>query len=143
MQKFFVLVKAEQLVTAWRSDNGKVSQQTQVVIGDSMGEMLDYYSVANIAFVGGSLVNTGCQNVLEPAALGIPVVVGPSQFNFATICKQLEHSGALTTVQNEWRVGAETVRPVYRRESATGNGEARQTTDTRESECLAGLARSD
>ena len=99
--KVFRLSEGRQLVTVWRSDNGNVSQQTQVVIGDSMGEMLDYYSVANIAFVGGSLVNTGCQNVLEPAALGIPVLVGPSQFNFATICKQLEHSGALTTVQNE------------------------------------------
>jgi 3-deoxy-D-manno-octulosonic-acid transferase len=63
--------------------------------------MLEYYSVATIAFVGGSLVNTGCQNVLEPAALGLPVVVGPSQFNFATICKQLEQAGALKTVQDE------------------------------------------
>ena len=66
-----------------------------------MGEMLDYYNVATIAFVGGSLVDTGCQNILEPAALGIPILVGPSQYNFATICKQLEHAGGLKTVQNE------------------------------------------
>jgi 3-deoxy-D-manno-octulosonic-acid transferase len=66
-----------------------------------MGEMLDYYSVATIAFVGGSLVDTGCQNVLEPAAMGIPILVGPSQYNFATICKQLEHAGGLKTIQNE------------------------------------------
>ena len=73
----------------------------QILIGDSMGEMLSYYRLAKIAFVGGSLVDTGCQNVLEPAALGIPIVVGPSQFNFATICNLLEEAGALVTVQNE------------------------------------------
>jgi 3-deoxy-D-manno-octulosonic-acid transferase len=71
------------------------------LIGDSMGEMLSYYRLAKIAFVGGSLVDTGCQNVLEPAALGIPIVVGPSQYNFASICNLLEESGALITVQNE------------------------------------------
>lgn len=87
--------------TAKRSDDVLLKSDTQVVVGDSMGEMADYYSVATIAFVGGSLVDTGCQNVLEPAALGIPILVGPSQFNFATICKQLEQVGALETVQNE------------------------------------------
>ncbi len=84
-----------------RSDETKVNGDTQVVIGDSMGEMLDYYGIATIAFVGGSLVDTGCQNVLEPAALGVPILVGPSQYNFATICKQLEIAGALKTVQDE------------------------------------------
>lgn len=91
----------EGFTTVKRSDDGVVEANTQVVIGDSMGEMIDYYSVATIAFVGGSLVDTGCQNVLEPAALGIPILVGPSQYNFATICKQLEQAGALKTVQNE------------------------------------------
>ena len=66
-----------------------------------MGEMGAYYAVSDIAFVGGSLVDTGCQNVLEPAALSIPVIVGPSQFNFAQICKQLENAGGLRTVANE------------------------------------------
>ena len=87
--------------TTVRRSDGIVEPNIQIVIGDSMGEMLDYYSVATIAFVGGSLVDTGCQNVLEPAALGIPVLVGPSQFNFATICKQLEYAGGLKTVKNE------------------------------------------
>ena len=66
-----------------------------------MGEMLSYYRLANIAFVGGSLVDTGCQNVLEPAALSLPVVVGPSQYNFAAICAQLEAAGGLHTVSDE------------------------------------------
>jgi len=76
-------------------------ESIQIMIGDSMGEMISYYRLAKIAFVGGSLVDTGCQNVLEPAALGIPIVVGPSQYNFASICNLLEESGALITVQNE------------------------------------------
>ena len=95
------LSEDEGFITVKRSDGGIVGPNIQVVIGDSMGEMLDYYNVATIAFVGGSLVDTGCQNILEPAALGIPILVGPSQYNFATICKQLEHAGGLKTVQNE------------------------------------------
>jgi 3-deoxy-D-manno-octulosonic-acid transferase len=72
----------------------------QVLLGDSMGEMWWYYNLAQVAFVGGSLVDTGCHNVLEPAALAIPVLVGPSQFNFASICEQLELAGALKTVRS-------------------------------------------
>lgn len=89
------------LVLARRSADTPVTPDTQVLLGDSMGEMADYYSVATIAFVGGSLVDTGCQNVLEPAALGLPVVTGPSQYNFATICAQLEQAGGLQTVADE------------------------------------------
>jgi 3-deoxy-D-manno-octulosonic-acid transferase len=83
-----------------RSDSNSIAANTDIVIGDSMGEMLAYYGLADIAFVGGSLVDTGCQNVLEPAALGVPVVVGPSQFNFELICQQLEFAGALVTVED-------------------------------------------
>lgn len=87
--------------TEKRSAGRQLNAVTQILVGDSMGEMLDYYRVANIAFVGGSLVDTGCHNVLEPAAMGIPIVTGPSQFNSATICRQLEEVTALKTVQNE------------------------------------------
>ncbi|GJM11717.1 MAG: 3-deoxy-D-manno-octulosonic acid transferase [Pseudohongiella sp.] len=100
------LSEGEGFTTIVRSDGGDIDSGVQVVIGDSMGEMLDYYSVATLAFVGGSLVDTGCQNVLEPAALGIPILVGPSQYNFATICKQLEVAGALKTVANEDELAA-------------------------------------
>jgi 3-deoxy-D-manno-octulosonic-acid transferase len=84
-----------------RSEQTVPTADIQLIIGDSMGEMGAYYAVSDIAFVGGSLVDTGCQNVLEPAALSIPVIVGPSQFNFAQICKQLENAGGLRTVANE------------------------------------------
>ena len=84
-----------------RSKNDLLTAEMNVYLGDSMGEMMSYYRLASIAFVGGSLVNKGCQNVLEPAAFGIPVVTGPSQFNFATICRQLEAEAALRTVADE------------------------------------------
>jgi 3-deoxy-D-manno-octulosonic-acid transferase len=89
------------LTVVKRSEALPVTPLTNVFLGDSMGEMLTYFSVADIAFVGGSLVNTGCHNVLEPAAMGLPVFVGPSQFNFQTICEQLEEAGALQTVADE------------------------------------------
>jgi 3-deoxy-D-manno-octulosonic-acid transferase len=56
--------------------------EVQLFLGDSMGEMFAYLAAADLAFVGGSLVHTGGHNVLEPAALGIPVLFGPHMFNF-------------------------------------------------------------
>ncbi|MCB1671433.1 MAG: lipid IV(A) 3-deoxy-D-manno-octulosonic acid transferase [Gammaproteobacteria bacterium] len=81
-----------------RSRDESCDETTQVLLGDSMGEMWNYYAVGDLAFVGGSLVDTGCHNVLEPAALGIPVLIGPSRFNFETISRQLQESGALVIV---------------------------------------------
>ncbi|WP_293373361.1 lipid IV(A) 3-deoxy-D-manno-octulosonic acid transferase [Nevskia sp.] len=54
----------------------------QVFLGDSMGEMFLYLAMADVAFVGGSLVDVGGHNVLEPAALGLPVLFGPQMHNF-------------------------------------------------------------
>ena len=88
-----------------RSSEQLLQDSTQILLGDSMGEMTQYYGLAKLAFVGGSLVDTGCQNVLEPAALGMPILVGPSQYNFENICRQLEHCGALQTVDDEEALG--------------------------------------
>ena len=95
------LCERQGLNVARRSTGGICSEQTQVLLGDSMGEMWHYFRLADLAFVGGSLVDTGCHNVLEPAALGIPVLVGPSQYNFATICNLLQEAGALITVADQ------------------------------------------
>lgn len=54
----------------------------QVLLGDSMGEMFAYFAACDVAFVGGSLVPVGGHNVLEPAALGLPVLFGPHMHNF-------------------------------------------------------------
>jgi 3-deoxy-D-manno-octulosonic-acid transferase len=95
------LAKKNQLKLLRRTEMKLLENSHQVFLGDSMGEMMTYFSLAKIAFVGGSLVDTGCQNVLEPAAIGLPVIVGPSQFNFASICDQLEKAGGLRTVKDE------------------------------------------
>lgn len=95
------LVQERGLSLVTRSDACAVTELCNVFLGDSMGEMLSYFSISDVAFVGGSLVPTGCHNVLEPAALGLPVIVGPSQFNFQTICEQLEEAGALKSVADE------------------------------------------
>ncbi|MEX1198887.1 MAG: lipid IV(A) 3-deoxy-D-manno-octulosonic acid transferase [Pseudohongiellaceae bacterium] len=87
--------------TVRRSSEQRIDAITSVFLGDSMGEMIAYYGMADIAFVGGSLVDTGCQNVLEPAALGLPILTGPSQYNFQTICEQLQDGGALQQVPDE------------------------------------------
>ena len=102
------LCEKHQLRVVRRTGSDNVDALTPVFLGDSMGELLVYYALAQIAFVGGSLVNTGCHNVLEPAAMGLPVITGPSQFNFQTICEQLSEYGALTKVADEVAL-AETV----------------------------------
>lgn len=94
------LCQSQGLSLVSRSDDSPITELNNVFLGDSMGEMLSYFSISDVAFVGGSLVDTGCHNVLEPAALGIPIIVGPSQFNFQTICEQLEEGGALQSVND-------------------------------------------
>jgi 3-deoxy-D-manno-octulosonic-acid transferase len=66
-----------------RSENRSVPADIAVVLGDSMGEMSAYYAATDVAFVGGSLLPLGGQNLIEPIALGIPVLIGPHTFNFA------------------------------------------------------------
>ena len=71
-----------------------------VFIGDTMGELLIFYAAADIAFIGGSLVEKGGQNPLEPAAIGLPLLTGPYTFNFATITEQLKQRNVETQVTN-------------------------------------------
>jgi len=81
-----------------RSSGEAVNAATQVLLGDSMGELLFLYALADLALVGGSLVAHGGHNLLEPAALGKPLLSGPHRFNFADIAAQFEQAGALQTV---------------------------------------------
>ena len=88
------LLKARGQSLVLRSENRDVPPDCAFVLGDSMGELLRYYSLADIAFVGGSLVDTGCQNIIEPAALGLPVITGPSRYNFQQVSDELLRNGA-------------------------------------------------
>lgn len=67
----------------------------QVLLGDTMGELLTFYGACDIAFVGGSLVPNGGHSLIEPAAWGKPVLSGPHLFNFAEVSQQLEAADAL------------------------------------------------
>ena len=77
-----------------RSDGAGVAADTQVWLGDSMGEMFAYYGAADVAFVGGSLLDYGSQNLIEACAVGTPVLLGPSTFNFADAAKDAIACGA-------------------------------------------------
>lgn len=80
----------------WRRTAGSAADRgMDVFLLDTMGELPRFYAAADVAFVGGSLLPYGGQNMLEPAALGIPVVVGPHLFNFEAIAERLGAGGAL------------------------------------------------
>jgi 3-deoxy-D-manno-octulosonic-acid transferase len=71
-----------------------------------MGEVPLFYAAANVAFVGGTLVPVGGHNLLEPAALGRPVITGPHLFNTQDIANMFERLGASITVNNAGQLGA-------------------------------------
>ena len=83
-----------------RSQGEKCGQDIEVLIGDSMGEMMEYYSICDIAFIGGSLTENGCQNMLEAASLSRPIIFGPSVYNFEEISEQLLENDAAIQVAN-------------------------------------------
>lgn len=81
-----------------RSERRPLVPPDAVFLVDTLGELAVFYAAADVAFVGGSLVPTGGHNVLEPAALGKAVVVGPHTFNFLEITAQLVECGAARRV---------------------------------------------
>jgi 3-deoxy-D-manno-octulosonic-acid transferase len=84
-----------------RSTADSPSEKTQVYLGDTMGELNLLYSASDVAFVGGSLVAIGGHNVLEPAALSVPVVVGPYMHNFVEITDILLRAKGLIQVADQ------------------------------------------
>ena len=90
-----------------RSDGERAEdEETAVLLLDSLGELLEFYAAADVAFVGGSLVPVGGHNLLEPAALGVPVLTGPHNFNAADVARLLIARGAAEVVHNAQELGA-------------------------------------
>lgn len=83
-----------------RSANEAISAHTQVVLGDSMGEMFAYYAACDIAFIGGSLLPFGGQNLIEACAFGTPVLIGPHTYNFAQAVELAVASGAAMQISH-------------------------------------------
>jgi 3-deoxy-D-manno-octulosonic-acid transferase len=78
----------------------------QVLLLDTLGELLGFYAAADVAFVGGSLVPIGGHNLLEPAALGVPILTGPSLANSEDAARLLSGAGALELVHDAEELAA-------------------------------------
>lgn len=92
------LCREKNFKIAQRSLNQQLDEQTDILLGDTMGELRLIYSASDIAFVGGSLVPIGGHNLIEPAAIGLPVLTGPYLQNFSEISKLLKNAGAAQIV---------------------------------------------
>lgn len=86
------------------------ADDSAVLLLDTLGELADFYAASDVAFVGGSLVPIGGHNLLEPAALGLPVLSGPEQFNSPELARALSERGALTIVHDAAELAAALMR---------------------------------
>lgn len=95
-------IQRRDLVCVRRTDNvAELGSDVDVYLGDTMGELSLMYASSDVAFVGGSLEPLGGQNILEPCALGVPVVFGPHMFNFPDISRWTIKEGAGKMVADE------------------------------------------
>ena len=83
-----------------RSTDDTLAPATKIVLGDSMGEMFAYYAACDLAFIGGSLLPFGGQNLLEACATGKPVLIGPHTYNFTQASQFAVASNAAKRVRN-------------------------------------------
>ena len=81
-------------------DGGELSAEVQLLLGDSMGEMFAYYTACDLAFIGGSLLPLGGQNLIEACAVGKPVLIGPHTFNFSMVSDDAIAANAAARVAN-------------------------------------------
>lgn len=82
------------------SKGGAIELQTQVLVGDTMGELMAFIGASDVVFMGGTWVNNGGHNFIEPAAWAKPIVSGPSLFNFSEVSRLLIDAGALEVVSS-------------------------------------------
>ncbi|MCA8505000.1 lipid IV(A) 3-deoxy-D-manno-octulosonic acid transferase [Burkholderia multivorans] len=85
-------------LAAGRPAADALPNDVQVLLGDSMGELGAYYAAADVAFIGGSLLPLGGQNLIEACAVGVPVVIGPHVFNFTQATADAVAAGAALQV---------------------------------------------
>ena len=98
------LVKQKGLNLAVRSKRDIVTHSTDVYLADTMGELKLLYASADVAFVGGSLAPVGGHNILEPLAVGVPVMFGPYMVNFKEIADNVLSQQAAIQCQNEAQI---------------------------------------
>lgn len=83
------------------SDSSFLKESTEILLVDSIGKLMEFYGASDISFVGGSFVNRGGHNPIEPAFWGLPIISGPSFFNFSDICKKLIDKGVMQIVDDK------------------------------------------
>lgn len=98
--------------------------QNDILLGNTMGELMLMFGASDIAFVGGSLVPNGGHNFIEPAAWGLPLLSGPHLFNFAEVARLLGDAGALTTVNSAPALADEFIRLLVDESSRSSVGGA-------------------
>lgn len=91
--------------TLTRTEDALAGADTQCFVADTLGELMSFYAASDVAFVAGSFDPVGGHNVLEPAAVAVPVIVGPYTFNFAELTESLIHQGAAVRVSNATQLG--------------------------------------
>ncbi|WP_058511848.1 lipid IV(A) 3-deoxy-D-manno-octulosonic acid transferase [Legionella steelei] len=99
-QSVFQLCIQSGFKTGLRSDANTLSSENEIVVLDSLGELLGLYQISDYAFVGGSLVPVGGHNVLEPIAMHVPVLSGSQVHNFKAICNDLQTAQGILLVQH-------------------------------------------
>jgi len=99
-QKVGLLCKESGLKFVLRSLKQPLEKNTEMILGDTIGELLLLYAASDIAFVGGSLVPSGGHNLIEPAAIGLPVLTGPELQNFTEISRLLQNAGTAHIVNS-------------------------------------------
>lgn len=120
-----VTALAEQSFPTQRhSQGGSIAQQTQVLIGDSMGEMMALLGACDICFMGGSWVDNGGHNLIEPAIWAKPQFTGPSLFNFAEVSDLLLNAGGIAIVDTPQHLTESVSNVLKRPDQARAMGEA-------------------
>lgn len=120
----YSLCKSVGFRTGLRSEHGTPDVTMQCFVVDTMGELLRFFAASDAAFVGGSLVRIGGHNMLEPASLGCPVLIGPYTHNFLEISERLLADGAALRVNSGTHLGQEMVRVLSKPELRAKMAEA-------------------
>ena len=117
------LLQRQKVKFVSRTSRKNFTASTEVLLGDTMGELPLFYAASDVAFVGGTLVPVGGHNLLEPGALGLPVITGPHLFNTQDIADLFADAGASRIVQNADELAHSVLRLLIDEELAQETGQ--------------------
>ena len=98
--KIAQILKEDNWIYSKKSDDQDIPESCQVLLIDTIGELLFFYACSDVAFVGGSLLPVGGHNLLEPAAIGLPIITGAHTFNQKEMTDRLAQVNALRIAHN-------------------------------------------